>query len=79
MGKVISESLAKRDDPIFSGGAQSFYIRRPKKSTGATPEDIERIGREASAGMRAQSNGGDPTAVVEEMRARERSKLAEEK
>jgi hypothetical protein len=68
MGKVISEGLLPPDDPIFSGGVQTFFIRRPKKNTGATPEDIERIGREASAGMRAQSNGEDPTAEVEEMR-----------
>ena len=50
--KCTRMGLAPPDDPIFSGGVQTFTVRRPKK-TGASAEDIDRIGEEASAGMRA--------------------------
>ena len=29
MVKIISEGLAKRDDPIFNGGVEMFSVRRP--------------------------------------------------
>jgi hypothetical protein len=38
MGKVISKSLAQPDDPIFSGGVQTFSVRRSPPSP---PVDVK--------------------------------------
>ena len=46
MAKILSRRLKPKDDPMFSGGLETFSIRRSKKSststakstTGATPK-----------------------------------------
>ena len=39
MGKLISEGLLPPDDPIFSGGLETFSIRRPKPQEEAPKPD----------------------------------------
>ena len=31
MGKIISRGLAPRDDPMFTGGVETFSVRKSKK------------------------------------------------
>ena len=39
MGKIISRRLKTADDPMFSGGLETFSIRRSRKSTPTSPAD----------------------------------------
>jgi len=58
--KFIDCGLAPPDDPIFSGGVQSFTVRRPKPKptgTGLLVEDIDQFGAEAIAGFKKQDHG----------------------
>ena len=52
MVKIISRGSYKRDDPIFSGGLETFTIRKPTKEK---PKDA--VKPEAEKAHREKTNG----------------------
>lgn len=39
MGKIISSGLAKPDDPMFTGGVETFVVRKPVPASETSQPD----------------------------------------
>ena len=62
MAKIISSRLAKRDDPMFSGGLETFSIRRPKRSLTITPKSTPGETQDASTSQKENSSKSAETS-----------------